>query len=35
VIPDDVRRRLTAELEDDVSRLRRYVGPNFEGWGIA
>lgn len=35
VIPDDVRRRLTAELEDDVRRLRRYVGPDFDGWGIA
>jgi Sulfotransferase domain len=35
VIPDDVRARLVAELEDDVSRLRKYMGPDFDGWGIA
>ena len=35
VIPDDLRLRLTAELEDDVHRLRGYVGPDFDGWGIA
>ncbi|HEX5946824.1 MAG TPA: sulfotransferase domain-containing protein [Acidimicrobiales bacterium] len=34
-VPDDVRLRLTAELEDDVRRLRGYVGPDFDGWGIA
>lgn len=35
VITDDVRLRLTAELEDDVRRLRHHVGPDFGGWGIA
>jgi len=35
VVPDDVRARLVAELEDDVSRLRTYMGPDFDGWGIA
>lgn len=35
VIPDDVRARLMSELEDDVRRLRRYMDPDFNGWGIA
>jgi Sulfotransferase domain len=34
-IPDDVRARLSAELEDDVRRLRHYMDPDFDGWGIA
>jgi hypothetical protein len=34
-ISEDVRARLTAELEDDVRRLRGYMGPDFDGWGIA
>lgn len=34
-VPDDVRARLVAELEDDVRRLRRHIGPGFDGWGIA
>jgi hypothetical protein len=34
-IPEDVRGRLMAELEDDVRRLRAYMGPDFDGWGIA
>jgi len=34
-IPEDVRARLMAELEDDVRRLHSYMGPDFDGWGIA
>jgi len=34
-IPEDVRARLMAELEDDVRRLHGYMGPDFDGWGIA
>lgn len=35
IIPEDVRTRLMSELEDDVRRLRGYMGPDFDGWGIA
>jgi len=34
-IHEDVRARLIAELEDDVRRLRNYMDPDFDGWGIA
>lgn len=34
-VPEDVRARLIAELEDDVRRLRSYMDPDFDGWGIA
>ena len=34
-ISEDVRARLIAELEDDVRRLRGYMGSDFDGWGIA
>lgn len=33
-IPDAVRERLARLLEDDVQRLRSYMGPDFDGWGI-
>ena len=35
VIPDDVRAELTDALRDDVLRLHSYLGPDFDGWGIA
>jgi hypothetical protein len=34
-IPEEVRARLIAELEGDVRRLRKYMDPDFDGWGIA
>ena len=34
VIPDDVRAELADDLRDDVRRLRAYLGPSFDGWGI-
>jgi hypothetical protein len=34
VIPDDLRTKLTDELAEDVSRLRAYLPPTFDGWGI-
>jgi sulfotransferase family protein len=34
-ISDSVRRELEDRLRDDVQRLRRYMGPDFDGWGIA
>lgn len=33
-IPEAVRERLVQLLEDDVRRLRGYLGPEFDGWGI-
>jgi Sulfotransferase family len=30
-----VRQRLEASLQEDVTRLRGYLGPEFDGWGIA
>jgi hypothetical protein len=29
-----VRERLVCQLQDDVRRLRSYLGPAFDGWGI-
>jgi hypothetical protein len=34
VIPPALDVRLRAELRDDVHRLRQYLGPAFDGWGI-
>ncbi|MGY1683069.1 sulfotransferase [Geodermatophilus sp. SYSU D01176] len=34
-VPDDVRSKIMATLEDDVRRLRAYLDPEFDGWGIA
>ena len=34
-ITDDVRASIVAALADDVRRLRTYMGPDFDGWGIA
>ncbi len=34
VIPDDVRAELAGILRDDVARLRAFLGPDFDGWGI-
>jgi hypothetical protein len=33
-IPEHVRRVLERELRDDVTRLREYLPPGFDGWGI-
>ncbi len=33
-IPEAVRERLVNLLADDVRRLRSYLGPDFDGWGI-
>lgn len=33
-VPAEVREKLVAELKDDVQRLRDYMGPDFDGWGI-
>jgi Sulfotransferase domain len=35
VIPDDVRAELADTLREDVGRLRSFLGPGFDGWGIA
>jgi Sulfotransferase family len=35
VFSDAVRTGLEDELRDDVRRLRRHLGPAFDGWGIA
>jgi hypothetical protein len=41
VVPDQiafsvpVRQRLEASLREDVARLHGYLGPEFDGWGIA
>ena len=34
-ISGDLRRELEAELAEDVARLRAFLGPGFDGWGIA
>jgi hypothetical protein len=34
-MPRDVRRELESRLADDVARLRQFLGPQFNGWGIA
>jgi Sulfotransferase domain len=31
---EPVRQRLQAALRDDVTQLRKYLGPEFDGWGI-
>ena len=33
-ISDDTRRRLEEQLAPDVARLRRFLGNDFDGWGI-
>jgi len=33
-IPDAVRRELEERLREDVRRLRTYLSPNFDGWGL-
>ena len=33
-ISKEIRERLVRQLEDDVRRLRTYIGPDFDGWGI-
>jgi hypothetical protein len=35
VIPDEVRAELAEALRDDVRRVRPFLGPDFDGWGIA
>jgi hypothetical protein len=34
-IPDDLRKRLADILTEDVRRLRAYMQPDFDGWGLA
>jgi len=34
-LSDRVRFELEERLRDDVRRLHRYLGPDFDGWGIA
>lgn len=34
VMPDAVRQQLAEALRDDVARLRAYLPPGFDGWGI-
>jgi len=34
-IPEGVRERLVHLLAEDMERLRGYMGPHFDGWGIA
>ena len=33
-VPTEVREKLVSQLQDDVQRLRSYMGPDFDGWGI-
>jgi hypothetical protein len=33
-IPPAVRAELAKQLADDVARLRSFLGPSFDGWGI-
>jgi hypothetical protein len=35
LISEDLRGRLEDHLRDDVTKLRRYLGEDFDGWGIA
>jgi hypothetical protein len=35
IVTDEVRDRISRMLEEDVRRLRGYLGPAFDGWGIA
>jgi len=34
-VTDEVREAIGGALADDVGRLKGFLGPNFEGWGIA
>jgi hypothetical protein len=34
IMPDPVRVRLSEMLRDDVRRLRAFLDPDFDGWGI-
>ena len=34
-IPHETRARLVEGLENDVRRLRSFLGSEFDGWGIA
>lgn len=34
-VPDDLRAELAEALAPDVAGLRPYLGPGFDGWGIA
>jgi hypothetical protein len=34
-LPNEVRRELESRLADDVARLRQFLGPRFDGWGIS
>ncbi|MDP8959198.1 MAG: sulfotransferase domain-containing protein [Actinomycetota bacterium] len=34
IIPPSLRAELEERLGEDVGRLRRYLGPDFDGWGI-
>jgi hypothetical protein len=33
-IDDDLRRRLETVLRPDIARLRTWMGPTFDGWGL-
>lgn len=33
-VDDDLRSRLASLLRDDVDRLRKWLGPSFDGWGL-
>lgn len=35
LLSDEIRAQLGRLLEEDVRQLRTYLGPEFEGWGIA
>ncbi|MGY1681897.1 sulfotransferase domain-containing protein [Geodermatophilus sp. SYSU D01176] len=35
VLPPELREQLADLLADDVARLRTYMGPDFDGWGLA
>jgi|tagenome__1003787_1003787.scaffolds.fasta_scaffold20775405_1 hypothetical protein len=35
VVDDDARRVIIEALAADVAKLRAYLGPDFDGWGIA
>ena len=32
---DEARAQIVEALADDVRRLRSFLGPDFDGWGIA
>jgi Sulfotransferase domain len=33
-IPDEVKEHIAGELQEDVARLRSFLGQDFSGWGI-